>query len=174
MRVTGGELKGWTIPGKFPEHVRPTTDMMREAIFNKLSHTYGIEGMEVLDLFSGSGMVSLEFISRGAAAVLSIDKDAKNIALLKQFVAAKNIQNWQLSKIDVHQFLKTNDREFDIVFADPPYDMKGFAELPTLCMPSLKKGGILLLEHRPGTSFNSQPLELRKHGSSAIAIFAKE
>ena len=55
MRVTGGDLKGWVIPSKFASHVRPSTDRVRESLFNSLMHHVGIEGMSVLDLFSGSG-----------------------------------------------------------------------------------------------------------------------
>jgi 16S rRNA G966 N2-methylase RsmD len=79
MRVTGGNLKGFQLNFGFAEHVRPSTDFMREGIFNFLMHEKGIENMEVLDLFSGSGIVSLEFLSRDANSVLSVDADIKNV-----------------------------------------------------------------------------------------------
>ena len=79
MRITGGNLKGWVIPAKFASHVRPSTDRMRESLFNSLIHQVGIEGKTVLDLFSGSGIIAAEFLSRGAEAVVSVDMDGKNI-----------------------------------------------------------------------------------------------
>lgn len=172
MRVTGGNLKGLSIEGKFPSHVRPTTDMMREAVFNKLSHTKGIEDAEVLDLFCGTGMVSLEFISRGAKHVTSVDKDPKNIANIKDFIQKKSLAPWTAQRMDVFSFIKNCKARFDIIYADPPYDMKDFVSLPELLMPLLQPEGWLLLEHRPGMQFQRIPLEIRKHGSTAIAIFA--
>jgi 16S rRNA (guanine(966)-N(2))-methyltransferase RsmD len=172
MRITGGELKGLNLSGKLPEHVRPTTDMMREALFNKLSHTTGIEGMRVLDLFCGSGIVSLEFLSRGAAEVVSVDRDMRNISSLQKFKKEKDLDQWQLHKRDVYAWVKDNTAPFDIVFADPPYDMPNFSQLPNVLLPLLAEDGILIVEHRPGTQFQLAPAELRKHGSSAIAIFA--
>lgn len=172
MRITGGELKGLNLSGKLPEHVRPTTDMMREALFNKLSHTVGIEDMRVLDLFCGSGIVSLEFISRGAAEVVSVDRDIRNISSLQKLKKEKGLDQWELHKRDVYAWVKANTKTFDIVFADPPYDMPNFSQLPNVLLPLLGEDGILIVEHRPGTQFHLVPMELRKHGSSAIAIFA--
>lgn len=146
--------------------------MMREAVFNKISHSKGIEGAEVLDLFSGTGMVSLEFISRGASQVVSVDQDARNMALVNTFLKEKAIGNWTIHRMDVFMFLKKCTATFDIIFADPPYDMKNFGSLPQLALPLLKPGGWLLVEHRPGLQFLSPPTEIRKHGSTAMAIFA--
>jgi 16S rRNA (guanine966-N2)-methyltransferase len=79
MRITGGELKSRIIPANFANHVRPSTDRVRESLFNTVNHQKGIQDAQVLDLFSGSGIIALEFLSRGAAQVISIDKDKKNI-----------------------------------------------------------------------------------------------
>src|SRR5690349_7278669 len=98
MRITGGTLKGWQIPTRFAAHVRPTTDMVRESVFNKLQHGIGIENKIVLDLFSGSGIMALEFLSRGAAEVVSADKDAKNILHQKEIKKQKEFGNWQIIK----------------------------------------------------------------------------
>ncbi|MBM3399281.1 MAG: 16S rRNA (guanine(966)-N(2))-methyltransferase RsmD, partial [Bacteroidetes bacterium] len=79
MRITGGKLKGQLLKGGFASHVRPTTDFVREALMNYLSSHYEIPGADVLDLFSGSGIIALEFLSRGAGSVVSLDIDTKNI-----------------------------------------------------------------------------------------------
>jgi 16S rRNA (guanine966-N2)-methyltransferase len=173
MRITGGTLKGYHLPARFASHVRPTTDMVRESVFNKLQHTIGIEAQIILDLFAGSGVISLECLSRGAASVTSVDKDSKNTHAMQQIRKEKNLEHWEIMKADVFAFLRKETRHFDIIFADPPYDLTGIQEIPTLAMPLLAEDGLLLVEHRPGTAFHIPPTELRTHGSTAIAIFAK-
>ena len=147
--------------------------MMREAIFNKLSHTIGIEEMTVLDLFSGSGAISLECISRGAESIVSVDRDFQNIRSLQAIKTKLNCNNWQIKKADVFSFLKKETSFFDIIFADPPYDLNSMQSLPELVLPLLAENGIFILEHRPGMAFEYTPTETRKHGSTAISIFAK-
>jgi 16S rRNA (guanine966-N2)-methyltransferase len=173
MRVTGGSLKGFQLPARFAKHVRPTTDMMREAVFNKLQHSIGIEEQQVLDLFAGSGIVSLECLSRGALAVVSVDKDMQNIRAMESVAKSKELQNWELVRSDVFAFLRNEIRQFDIIFADPPYDLPGIQEIPKLAVSLLSDDGLLMVEHRPGTAFGLKAVETRKHGSSAITIFAK-
>lgn len=80
MRITGGNLTSRIIPAQFANHVRPSTDRVRESLFNTLNHQKGISETQILDLFSGSGIIALEFLSRGANNVYSIDKDKKNIS----------------------------------------------------------------------------------------------
>jgi 16S rRNA (guanine(966)-N(2))-methyltransferase RsmD len=123
MRVTGGILKGFQLNFGFAEHVRPSTDFMREGIFNFLMHEKGIENMEVLDLFSGSGIVSLEFLSRDANSVLSVDADIKNVKFQQKIKKEHQLESWEIVKDDVFKFLNNNTKTFDLVFADPPYDL---------------------------------------------------
>ncbi|MBS3915854.1 MAG: RsmD family RNA methyltransferase [Bacteroidetes bacterium] len=171
MRITGGHLKGYKISSGFPDHVRPTTDMMRESLFNKLQHSCGIEDQKVLDLFSGSGIVSLEFLSRNAASVISVDRDFKNIKIQNEIKSNLKIDNWQIQKSDVFSFIQKLEEKFDIIFADPPYDLKQMLQLPELLIPKLAPDGILILEHRPGMAFHNA-VETKKQGSSALSIFA--
>jgi 16S rRNA (guanine966-N2)-methyltransferase len=171
MRITGGVLKGWHIHEKFSNHVRPTTDMMREAICNKLVHGIGIENNSILDLFSGSGIMSLEFLSRGAENVTSVDKDAKNIANQKNMKKEKSLGNWQILNSDVFHFLRQTKDKFDIVFADPPYDIPGIQNLAELAVQVLSPEGLFILEHRPGILFTNTVLETKKYGSTSLSIF---
>jgi 16S rRNA (guanine(966)-N(2))-methyltransferase RsmD len=171
MRITGGILKGQILKGGFAAHVRPTTDFVREALMNYLSHRYEIEGARVLDLFSGSGIMAVEFISRGAASVLSIDKDTKNIRYQQDIRKEKTLEGWEIAKGDVFKTVDTAIGPFDIVFADPPYDLPNLVQLPALLLPKLKPEGVFVLEHRPGIVFPVTPVEIRKYGSSAIGIF---
>jgi 16S rRNA (guanine(966)-N(2))-methyltransferase RsmD len=171
MRITGGTLKGQVLKGGFASHVRPTTDFVREALMNYLSHRHEIQGGIILDLFSGSGIMALEFLSRGADTVVSIDKDAKNIGFQQGIRKEKNLIAWQIKRGEVYKILAENGTPFDIIFADPPYDLPALAQLPELVLPHLKSGGVFLLEHRPGVVFTTAPSEIRKYGSSAIGIF---
>jgi 16S rRNA (guanine966-N2)-methyltransferase len=171
MRITGGELKGWHIHEKFSNHVRPTTDMMREAICNKLVHGIGIENNKVLDLFSGSGIMSIEFLSRGASEVIAIDKDARNIANQKNMKKEKSLGNWQILNMDAFNFLRQTKEKFDIIFADPPYDLPGIQNLAELAVKCLAIDGLFILEHRPGILFTNTALETKKYGSTSITIF---
>lgn len=172
MRITGGRFKGLKPDAGFAAHVRPTTDFVRESLFNKLQHTTGIEDTEVLDLFAGSGIIALEFLSRDAARVTSLDRDAKNIQHMQLLKTKMNLKNWDIKRQDVLKYLKSDDQTFDIIFADPPYDMPGITELPELITTKLKTDGIFILEHKPGIGFNMVPAETKSYGSTVCSIFA--
>lgn len=123
MRVTGGVLAGFTFPTGFALHVRPTTDRVRESIMNMLNHQINLEGLEVLDLFSGSGIMAGEFLSYGAKRVVSIDCDLRNYSYQKKLQKSQiALANWEIHKKDVFTFLGGNSERFDLIFADPPYD----------------------------------------------------
>ncbi|MBL7810611.1 MAG: RsmD family RNA methyltransferase [Bacteroidetes bacterium] len=172
MRITGGNLKGRQLGGGFASHVRPTTDMVREAIFNKLEHAGGIAGAVVLDLFSGSGIIAMEFLSRGAERVISVDRDGKNQAFQKKNAREFGLSNWEITRADVMKYLPVCNAHFDFVFADPPYDMPGIQQLPALVYPLLKPDGCFVLEHRPDIQFDNTPTETRRYGSTTCSIFA--
>jgi 16S rRNA (guanine(966)-N(2))-methyltransferase RsmD len=173
MRITGGNLKGIRPGTGFAAHVRPTTDFVREALFNKLQHGVGLENATVLDLFSGSGIMALEFLSRGGESVTSVDRDVKNILFQKGVKAKYNLNHWNIIKSDVARFLAVDNQLYDVVFADPPYDMQGVNQLPAMVLPRLNSEGIFLLEHKPGIEFAIPPNEVRNYGSTTCSIFVK-
>jgi 16S rRNA (guanine966-N2)-methyltransferase len=173
MRITGGNLKGIRPGTGFAAHVRPTTDFVREALFNKLQHSIGLENTLVLDLFSGSGIMALEFLSRGAQAVTSVDRDVKNILFQKNVKTTQKLNEWNIVKADVFQFLASDSNLYDVIFADPPYDMPRIAQLPAMVMDKLNSEGIFILEHRPGLEFSPVPHEQRSYGSTCCSIFVK-
>lgn len=147
--------------------------MVREALFNKLTHSMGLRDMAVLDLFSGSGIVGIECLSRGAASVVSVDKDVKNIRFQQSQKKLKDLEKWEIEKADVFSYLVLTERSFNIIFADPPYDMPWQDRLPVLALDRLQENGIFVLEHRPGKTFGHTAYETRKYGSTAFSIFAK-
>jgi 16S rRNA (guanine966-N2)-methyltransferase len=175
MRIIGGQLAGKTLKTVFPEQVKPTTDMMREALFSRLEQQLSLDDLRVLDLFSGSGIVSLEFLSRGCH-VVSVDRDRKNQRIWQQVQKEWALEHWDLRCADVLQELSRFQPEsFDLVFADPPYDLPGIQLLPSRIFPLLKSGGWFILEHRPDILFpNPQPKEGRQYGRSALSFFQKD
>ena len=175
MRIIGGRLAGKTLNTVFPEQVKPTTDLMREALFSRLELQMPLEGLQVLDLFAGSGIVSLEFLSRGSR-VASVDRDRKNFRIWQQMKKEWALDEWALHCGDVLQELtRFQPESFDLVFADPPYDLPGIQLLPAMVLPLLKPGALFILEHRPDILFpEPKPLEHRQYGRSALSYFEKE
>ena len=175
MRITGGGLAGKSLKAVFPEQVKPTTDMVREALFMKLEQEQGLNGLQVLDLFSGSGIVSLEFLSRGCH-VVSVDRDRKNQRIWQQVQKEWALEHWDLRCADVLQELaRFRPESFDMVFADPPYDLPGIQLLPSRIFPLLKPGGLFILEHRPDILFPAPATqETRQYGRSCLSFFKKE
>lgn len=174
MRVTGGNLKGWVIPTKFASHVRPSTDRMRESLFNSLVHQFGIEGKRILDLFSGSGIVAAEFLSRDAEKVTSVDLDSKNIFQQKLMQKERMLENWEILKLNIYKFVPQKGEKFDIIFADPPYDIPNIQEFPKMFSEWLSDDGIIILEHKPQLQFHEDYLLKKDYGSTTCTIFAKQ
>jgi 16S rRNA (guanine(966)-N(2))-methyltransferase RsmD len=172
MRVTGGILKGMQFPPGFAAHVRPSTDRVRESLFNQLIHRYDLNGMEVLDLFSGSGIIAAEFFSRGVNKVFSVDLDFKNISYQKARKKERELlENWQITKADVFKWLKNDDKKYDIIFADPPYGMPDLNLFPLKVAERLRDDGILIFEHQPNLSFSLFFDHQKEYGSTTISIF---
>jgi len=172
MRVTGGILKGMQFPPGFASHVRPSTDRVRESLFNQLIHRYDLDGVEVLDLFSGSGIIAAEFFSRGVNKVCSIDLDFKNISYQKARKKERELlENWQITMADVFKWLKNDDKKYDIIFADPPYGMPDLNIFPLKVAELLKDDGILIFEHQPNLSFSLLFDHQKEYGSTTITIF---
>jgi len=180
MRITGGELTSRIIPAQFANHVRPSTDRVRESLFNTLNHQKGISETQILDLFSGSGIIALEFLSRGASHVFSIDKDKKNISHQKAIKKSWGLNQWHVIFGDALTPQKSIEKlsfkmpQFDIIFADPPYDMPNIQGLVSILMPLLADQGWLIIEHKPQLVFAEQELLKKEYGSTTMTIFAKE
>lgn len=180
MRITGGSLKSRPIPTQFSSHVRPSTDRVRESLFSFLAIHKGIDGASILDAFSGSGIIGLEFISRDASQVMSIDIDRKNTKHQLVICQTWDIKNWRIvegNAIATPAILKKNGLSipaFDIIFADPPYDMPNIQALYDIYMPLLFVGGWLIIEHKPQLIFPQLPHLKKEYGSTSMTIFARE
>jgi 16S rRNA (guanine966-N2)-methyltransferase len=170
-------MKGLRInpPANLP--VRPTTDLAKEALFNILNNQYELENIDVLDLFSGTGNVSLEFASREAAQVISVDKHFGCFNFLKAVAQKYELQNIKATKADVFKFLELETDQFDIIFADPPYDLPTIPKIPEIVFRKnlLKAGGVLIVEH-PSMKKIESPyfVEQRKYGYSSFSFFQQQ
>lgn len=175
MRIIGGRYKGRRIEPPSDFKARPTTDFAREGLFNILSNRVDFELLNVLDLFSGTGSISYEFASRGAALVHLVDINAKHIAGIKRIIKDTGMENIRPIHIDVKRYLKTCRIKYDIVFADPPYDLPWLKELPDLITSSdiIKDDGFFILEHPRDLSFTDHKLffEHRNYGGVNFSFF---
>jgi len=178
MRIIGGRLKGiqFFAPTNLP--VRPTTDMAKEALFNILYNNYDFEECEVLDLFTGTGSVSFEFASRGAKKITSVDKHSGCIYWIKSVIAKHNLDEIEPTKADVLKFLEQETKQYQIIFADPPYDLPSIPLIPELVFKNnlLAPNGILVVEHATYTKLNQQKgyTQTRKYGNSSFSFFENQ
>lgn len=175
MRIIGGRLKGLRLnpPAKLP--VRPTTDLAKEALFNILYNHFDFENIRVLDLFSGTGNISLEFASRGVPSVTSVDRDFGCFNYLKTTALQHGLNSIKSYKADVFKFLETETEQYDLIFADPPYDLPQLNQIAAHVFDRglVKPDGYLIIEHPSMKKLDNHPrfLEQRKYGSSSFSFF---
>lgn len=154
---------------------RPTTDFAKENIFNVLNGYLDFDGARALDLFAGTGSISLELLSRGCAQVVSVEKDRDHAAFIAQCMKKLGTRDNLLIRGDVFRFVKSCRQQFDLVFADPPYALPELPTIPDLVFEHelLKEDGILVFEHGKANDFSSHPRfrEHRAYGSVNFSIF---
>lgn len=154
---------------------RPTTDFARENIFNVLENSIDFETADALDLFAGTGAISFEFLSRGCSSVVSVEKARTQQNFIAKVAQQLGATNHLLVRGDVFRYIESSPRGFDIVFADPPYDLEGFAEIPGKILASglLKPGATFIMEHSAKHDFSTLPhfSEHRAYGSVNFSIF---
>lgn len=150
MRIIRGKYgrRRFDVPGNIS--ARPTTDFARENIFNIIENIVDTEGLDVVDLFAGTGAITFEFLSRGAARVTAVEKAATQWKFIAKVAAELKEENLKLVRGDVFRFLATAPQgSADFVFADPPYNLPEFdAVLPAVIDSGiLRPGGYFILEH---------------------------
>ncbi len=155
---------------------RPTTDFARENIFNVLENLVDFDGKVALDLFAGTGAISLEFLSRGCDAVTSVEKANTQAQFIRKIAQQLNCTDrLTLIKGDALKFAETSAQKFDLIFADPPYDLPNFEQVAHLVLNSkmLTPDTIFILEHGKNHDFSSLPhfKEHRTYGSVNFSIF---
>ena len=177
MRIISGKFGGrrFKVPKGLP--VRPTTDQAREGIFNILVHQYPIDGSRVLDLFSGTGGMGLEFLSRGAAKCVFVDQSKKCTSWISTCIRNLNIsEDAEVITAPVDRALGQIQGKFDFIFLDPPYEMPGISGLVSSILSSglLEEDGILILEHRKLYNFSEVDgyYDGREYGDSVFSFFS--
>lgn len=177
MRIIAGIARGRTFDAPAGRDTRPTLDRVRENVFNILQMK--VRGAKVLDLFSGSGAMAFEAISRGAAEAVLVDIDRaahavqrKNAEKLRMEEQVRILNcDWQLAV----QQLRAKNEQFDVVFLDPPYAMHDMAPVMNALRPLLKEDAVILLEHEaktfPATPDGFDLYDSRKYGIAGVSFF---
>jgi 16S rRNA (guanine966-N2)-methyltransferase len=175
MRIISGSLKGLKFNTYHGDNTRPTTDLAKQGIFNTLDAIVEFKDLKVIDLFAGTGNIGLEFLSRGAHSVHSVDHHVKNIRYMQEIKRNYSIEQWHIHKQDVITFLKEEHIKADLIFADPPYDYPQMHDLVNLVLALdwfQTSKAILVLEHVDRLVFNQKELFLKKqYGDTSFSCF---
>jgi 16S rRNA (guanine(966)-N(2))-methyltransferase RsmD len=178
MRVISGIYKRrrFDVPHSFK--ARPTTDFAKENLFNVLSNNYfdfEDEAPSALDLFAGTGSISIELVSRGCSRVVSVERDPQHLAFIHQVMREVKTDKCFPVRADVLRFIEKCTDQFDFIFADPPYALKELSELPERVFRTqlLRPEGLFVLEHGKDHSFQDDPhfVEHRSYGSVNFSFF---
>lgn len=175
MRIISGSCGGRTITPPKNLRARPTTDFAKENLFNVLGNVVDFEGIDVLDLFAGTGSISYEFASRGAASVTSVEINAVHYNFIRTTAKTFGLTNIHPVKANVFLYLKSCAKKYDVIFSDAPYDLEGSEQVVDMVLENglLKKGGIFIFEHSKDKDFSQHPRfsRLRSYGSVQFSIF---
>jgi 16S rRNA (guanine(966)-N(2))-methyltransferase RsmD len=175
LRIISGKYKGRVIRPPKNFKARPTTDFAKENLFNILNNNFDFEELKVLDLFSGTGSISFEFASRECISVISIESNFRHQAFIKKAIDDIGFSKIRSIKSDAFRYVKSCKEKFDIIFADPPYDLKEIETIPDYIFKHdvLNPDGWLIVEHGDKTNFGRHPgfIELRKYGGVNFSIF---
>ena len=175
MRIISGTYGGRRLSPPKNITARPTTDFAKESLFNLLNNRLNFEGIDMLDLFAGTGGIGIECVSRGARSVTAVEiahvQQNWIIACCRQL----GIRNLSVIRGDVFKFLNACHTKYDLVFADPPYALEELPTLPDYILDRdvLKENGWLVVEHGKDTDFTSHPrhIETRTYGSVHFSFF---
>ncbi len=158
MRIISGKYGGRRIhPPSHMPHTRPTTDVAKEGLFNILQTRVQLEGASTLDLFGGTGCISYELASRGASHLTIVEKDGQMLEFIKTNIEHLKIENTQMVRMDVFQYLNSCTQQFDIIFAGPPYSLNTIDELPRIIVERklISPEGYFILEHTPRNNYEN-------------------
>lgn len=175
MRIIGGQFKSKkiTIPKAF--NGRPTTDFAREGLFNVLQNQIEFEDVKFLDLFAGSGMISYEFVSRGSSHITSIDTSIVHCNFINKTFRELNAVKSHCYKKDALHYIRTTEENYDLIFADPPFDLEVLDQIPDLVFDNevLNEDGMFVLEHSDKHNFSSHEhfIKEKKYGHVRFSFF---
>jgi 16S rRNA (guanine(966)-N(2))-methyltransferase RsmD len=178
MRIVGGEFGGrrFNPPARIP--ARPTTEVAKEGLFNMLNNSMDIEGIKTLDIFGGTGSISYELASRGAADMTLVERDSVTIDFIKKTAQELKITDrLQIIKGDVFKYMKQCTEQYNFIFAGPPYALTNIDEIPLLVFEKqlLLPGGIFILEHTPRNDYQQHPhfTRIKNYGTTVFTFFTQ-
>ncbi len=176
MRIISGFLGGRRLhpPANMP-NTRPTTDIAKEGLFNILQNRMSFYGIATLDLFGGTGSISFELASRGAASLTIVERDKEMFEFIKKNTAVLKIDNATVLMMDVFQYIATCTAQFDFIFAGPPYALTAIDEIPRSIIEKklLLPNGFFVLEHTPRNNYESYAgfQFSRNYGTTVFSFF---
>jgi 16S rRNA (guanine(966)-N(2))-methyltransferase RsmD len=177
MRIIAGAYKGRNLKSPPSLDVRPTSDRLRETLFNVIAPR--IEDVRFLDLCAGSGAVGIEALSRGAAYTTFVDRSRRSCTLIESNLKLCRVpeKQWDIYCAEVNEFLKQTDARWDIVFFDPPYQ-NDYVRTIELVEPVLNDAGLLVAEHHhktklPDAAGTLERTRVLKQGDSALSFFIR-
>lgn len=175
MRIVSGDFKGRIFSPPKSMKARPTTDIAKEGLFNILSNSFDFEEISVLDLFSGTGSISFEFASRGCKSIHLVEIDHQHFNFIRKVKTELQLEQITTIRHDAYKFLKNCRIQFDIIFADPPYEFKGVDTIPDLVFNNtlLRTNGLLIIEHSKRTDLSELKhyKETRNYGNVHFSFF---
>ncbi|MCK9612857.1 MAG: 16S rRNA (guanine(966)-N(2))-methyltransferase RsmD [Bacteroidales bacterium] len=178
MRIISGYLGGRKLhpPANLP--VRPTTDLAKESLFNVLNNLIDFDNLKILDLFAGTGSISFEFVSRGCSEVTAIDMNHKCVSFIIRTCQELKIENLRAYRNDVFSFINHSNKKFDVIFADPPYDLNNIHSIPDLIFSKnlLFPDGLLIIEHPKNIDFSLHTSfsQHRNYGKVNFSFFSNK
>ncbi len=175
MRIISGKYKSRRIQVPPNLKARPTTDFAKESLFNILNNKVDWEETSALDLFSGTGSIALELVSRGCPYVVSVEQNQNHFQFICKAQEKLGAKELFPVRADAFKYLQAMKQQFDFIFADPPYDLPGIDSLPGIVFERnlLKEQGLFVLEHSKKFNFSHLPhfLEERAYGSVHFTFF---
>ncbi len=178
MRITGGKYLNRIIRPPAGFKARPTTDLARESLMNILNNRYDFESVSLLDLFGGTGAISYEFASRGTVEIDIVETDRRSCRFISNTLKELGLERARVHRLDVRDWLKICRRQYDIIFADPPYDLPWLSEIPDRVMASgaVHDSTLLILEHSAAQNFGDHPgfAGHRRYGLVNYTFFRKK
>ena len=167
MRVVSGSAKGRQLRAPKGESTRPTSDFVREAIFNSLQAVIDLEGCSVADLFAGTGALGIEALSRGAATCTFVESDRRAVATIRENLASTGLVGGVVVPIEVEPWIRRGPGWFDLVFADPPY---AYDQWPAI---GAVEAGCVVAESDREIDLGERwrVLRVKRYGSTVVSLF---
>ncbi|MBE0675685.1 MAG: RsmD family RNA methyltransferase [Bacteroidales bacterium] len=178
MRITGGKLRGRLIEPPSGFTARPTTDFARESLMNILTNRYDFSAVSFLDLFGGTGAISYELASRGTEEIDIIETDRRSCEFIRNTLIKFEMKSARVHRMDVRDWLKICHKQYDIIFADPPYALKWLPEIPDMVLRSgaVTPSTLFILEHPRTIDFSNHEAlsEHRNYGNVNFSFFLRQ